>query len=70
MPLSNSEAKALAAKLHDANLAVIDAKRTAQSWPWGAAGHADTASKIIKEVIESLMDMPGQTDYYGNPTQR
>ena len=60
------EAKRLASVLHAANSQMWDAQRA------GDTSHARTAhvSKLIGEVIGRLMDMPGQTDYYGNPTCR
>jgi hypothetical protein len=70
MPIDNATAKALAEKLHSANRCVISAKRDVTANPMSARTSASNASAIIKEVIEALLDQPGQTDYYGNPTER
>jgi hypothetical protein len=64
--MDNAERKRLAEKLHSANKNVISAKRlTGLDLP-----SFTRASSLIKEVIEALMDAPGMTDYYGNPTTR
>ena len=60
------EAKRLAAKLHRANGFVVDAKRTRD--PGKLERYTTEASNLIGEVIGTLMDMHGQTDFYGNPT--
>ena len=62
------EAKRLAGLLHKANSQMWDAARNGE--PMYARQHTLSASKLIGEVIGFLMDMPGQTDYYGNPTCR
>jgi hypothetical protein len=63
-----SERKALAAKLHRAN-SLVNQSRLANDG-FQRSEIAGDASKLIKEVIESLMDSSGMTDYYGNPTER
>lgn len=67
--MKNAQRKELAAKLHSANVAVTDAKRNCLIDD-DAYTYLNTASALVKEVIEALMDAPGMIDYYGNPTHR
>jgi hypothetical protein len=66
--ISVREARRLAAKLQKVNGLVWDAQRTNDRQRVKA--YAGEASSLIKDVIEVLMDMHGQTDFYGNPTSR
>jgi hypothetical protein len=67
--IDNKTAKALAEKLHRANSEVINAKRYAAA-PGAVRTATATASGLIKDVIEALLDQPGQTDAFGNSTYR
>ena len=64
--IDTPEAKRLARLLHKANSQMWDAARNGE--PMIARQYTLSASKLICEVISRLMDLPGQTDYYGNPT--
>jgi len=58
--MDNTDRKRVAGYLHTANVLVNR----------NQGGDRKTASGLIKRVIEELMDAPGMTDYYGNPTER
>lgn len=67
--MDNATRKTLAGYLHAANKQVVAGKNShLPTWERNQA--LNEASGLIKEVIETLMDGPGMTDFYGNPTAR
>lgn len=68
--MNATERTELAEKLHNANRCIVSAKRDVYANPASAQTSASNASAILKDVIATLMDAPGVTDFYGNPTCR
>jgi hypothetical protein len=63
--LSNAERKRLAGYLHTANALMYAGKADVRAGN-PAHGKLYDASELIKLVIETLMGVPGMTDFYGN----
>jgi hypothetical protein len=67
--LTNTDRKRLSGYLHTANVLVNGVKRgSGLSDMLTPDEHLANASDLIKQVIGELMDAPGMTDFYGNPT--
>ena len=67
--MTNTERRRLADYLHTANVAMFNARGI------GLAGNRKRADELyasardlINRVVETLLDHPGCTDFYDNPT--
>jgi len=67
--IDTATAKRLAEKLHRVNSYVVNTKRASLIGST-TSNEMAIASSLLKDVIGTLMDLPGQTDYYGNRTER